>query len=88
MSEKLRSKYQDALKERDALLYETKRIRGDYDSYVKDTDQDMFCLRNELNTVRARLLDSENEALNAKNQCISLNEEINKLHADVYAFIC
>ena len=39
MSEKLRTKYLDALKERDVALYEQKRVRHDYDAYVKQNDQ-------------------------------------------------
>jgi hypothetical protein len=39
MSEKLRNKYQDALKERDMLAYEQKRIRHDYELYVQENDQ-------------------------------------------------
>ena len=39
MSEKLKNKYQDILKERDSLLYENKRVRHDFDTYVKDNDQ-------------------------------------------------
>ena len=39
MAEKLRSRYLDVLKERDVSLQETKRIRHDYDLYVKQNDQ-------------------------------------------------
>ncbi len=39
MSEKLKSKYQDILKERDTLSNENKRIRHDYDTYVRQSDQ-------------------------------------------------
>jgi hypothetical protein len=39
MTEKLRSKLMEALKERDLSLNETKRIRYDYDLYVKQNDQ-------------------------------------------------
>lgn len=39
MAEKLRNKYQEALKERDMSLYEVKRIRHDFDSYVQENDQ-------------------------------------------------
>jgi hypothetical protein len=39
MAEKLRNKYQEALKERDMSFYEAKRIRHDFDSYVHDNDQ-------------------------------------------------
>ena len=39
MAEKLRTRYMDVLKERDATLHESKRIRHDYDSYVKQNDQ-------------------------------------------------
>ncbi len=39
MAEKLRNKYQDIEKERDSLSSELKRVRHDYDSYVKENDQ-------------------------------------------------
>lgn len=39
MAEKLRNKYMDVLKERDNLLNENKRVRHDYDLYVKQNDQ-------------------------------------------------
>ena len=39
MAEKLRNKYQEALKERDMSLYEAKRIRHDFDLYVQENDQ-------------------------------------------------
>jgi len=84
MGEKLRNKYNEAVKERDLALYEAKRIRRDYDSYVKDTDQDLFCLRSELNVTRNRLTESDKETLIAREQCISLTEEINKLKNEVW----
>ena len=46
MSEKLRTKYLDALKERDVALYEQKRIRHDYDAYVKQNDQVISIIEN------------------------------------------
>lgn len=39
MAEKLRNKYQEVLKERDNCLYESKRIRHDFDLYVQENDQ-------------------------------------------------
>ena len=39
MAEKLRTRYLDVLKERDLSLQEQKRIRHDYDLYVKQNDQ-------------------------------------------------
>ena len=39
MSEKLKNKYQEILKERDSLLYENKRVRHDSDTYVKENYQ-------------------------------------------------
>lgn len=39
MSEKLKSKYHEVLRERDNLINENKRIRHDYDTFVKQTDQ-------------------------------------------------
>ena len=83
MAEKLRNKYQEVLKERDVSLFESKRIRHDYDQFIKDTDQDMFCLRNELSTVRNRLLETEKDAITARDQCIQFTEEINKLKEEV-----
>ena len=44
MAENLRNKYMDVLKERDSLLNESKRIRHDYDLYVKENDQVKFIL--------------------------------------------
>lgn len=83
MAEKLRNKYQEVLKERDVALYEVKRVRHDYDSYVKDTDQSLFCLRNELSTTRNRLLDAEKDTVAASDQCIELTESIDKLKAEL-----
>jgi hypothetical protein len=47
MAEKLRSRYLDVLKERDVSLQETKRIRHDYELYVKQNDQvkTLLCYR-------------------------------------------
>lgn len=84
MAEKLRIKYQDVLKERDGVLYELKRVRHDYDAHVKDTDQDMFCMRNELSTTRNRLLETEKDTITARDQCIALVEEIERLKAQVF----
>ena len=39
MADKLRNKYMDIMKERDLLLNELKRVRHDYDLYVKQNDQ-------------------------------------------------
>jgi hypothetical protein len=39
MAETLRNKYMEVLKERDVLLMENKRVRHDYDTYVKQNDQ-------------------------------------------------
>ena len=39
MSERLRNKYMEVLKERDVLLYDNKRIRHDYELYVRQNDQ-------------------------------------------------
>lgn len=39
MAEKLRNKYSEILKERNFTLNELKRVRHDYDYYVKQTDQ-------------------------------------------------
>jgi hypothetical protein len=39
MAEKLRNKYQEIQKERDSLRGELKRVRHDYDLYVKENDQ-------------------------------------------------
>jgi hypothetical protein len=83
VTEKLRIQYQEVLKERDILLLEIKRIRHDYDLYVKQNDQDKFCLRNELNNTRNRLLNAENELLSTKEQCIKFTDENNKIQAEV-----
>ncbi|CAF0876579.1 unnamed protein product [Brachionus calyciflorus] len=83
MAETLRNKYLDVLKERDILLQENKRVRHDYDLYVKQNDQDKFCLRDELNTTRNRLLDVEKDLINSQEQCIKLTEQLNKLEADI-----
>ena len=39
MSEKLKNKYMEALKEKDIVLLDLKRVRHDYDLYVKQNDQ-------------------------------------------------
>ena len=39
MAEKLRNKYMDALRERDNLSNENKRVRHDYEQYVQQNDQ-------------------------------------------------
>jgi hypothetical protein len=39
MAEKMRLKYMDVLKERNVLLSEMKRVRHDYELYVKQNDQ-------------------------------------------------
>jgi hypothetical protein len=39
MAEKFRNKYLDVQKERDTLSSELKRVRHDYDLYVKENDQ-------------------------------------------------
>ena len=65
------------------MLHDNKRIRHDYDLYVKQNDQDKFCLRNELNNTRNRLLNAENDLLSSKEQCIRLTDEINKLQTEV-----
>lgn len=39
MADKMRNRYLDVLRERDNLLNENKRIRHDYDQYVKQNDQ-------------------------------------------------
>ncbi len=83
MSEKLRNKYNEIVKERDLALYEAKRIRKDYDCYVKDTDQDLFCLRSELNLTRNRLTESNKDTEEVRKQCISLTEEVNQLKNEV-----
>ena len=51
--------------------------------YVKENDQNKFCLRNELNNTRNRLLNAENELLSSKEQCIRLTDENNKVQAEV-----
>ena len=71
------------MKERDILLHDIKRVRHDYDLYVQQNDQDKFCLRNELNNSRNRLLHAENDLLSSKEQCIKLTDENNKLQAEV-----
>ena len=83
MVDKLKIKYQQVLKERDISIYESKRIRHDYDIYVKENDQDKFNMRTESNTTRNRLLDVEKDLLMSREQCISLTEDINKLNAEV-----
>ena len=103
MAEKLRNKYQEILKERDLCSYESKRIRHDFDLYVKESDQvitkvtlkkldhsfykinfkEKFCLRNELNSARGRLLETEKDLLESREQCIQLTEQINKLETEV-----
>lgn len=39
MAEKLRNKYSEVLKERDLAVSEAKRIRHDYELYVRQNDQ-------------------------------------------------
>ena len=39
MAGQLRNKYMDIMKDRDLLLNELKRVRHDYDLYVKQNDQ-------------------------------------------------
>ena len=39
MADKLKTKYMEVLKERDVLLHDIKRVRHDYDMYVKQNDQ-------------------------------------------------
>lgn len=39
MAEKLRNKYSEVLKERDSAFHELKRVRHDYNYYVKQNDQ-------------------------------------------------
>jgi regulator of replication initiation timing len=83
MIEKLRNQYREVVKERDSLLYENKRIRNDYELYVKDNDQDKYCLRDELNNTRTRLLEVERDLLESKEQCVTLTNEINRLQCEV-----
>lgn len=83
MADKLRGKLQEALKERDVSLYELKRVRHDYDANVRDGDQEMFCLRNELSKVRSRLVECDAEVLSVNEQCITLTEEVNKLKTEL-----
>jgi hypothetical protein len=40
-------------------------------------------LRNELNTTRSRLLETEKDLLQSREQCIKLTEDINKLETEV-----
>lgn len=79
----MRRKYHEITKERDTLSYNLKDQRTDYDSYVKETDQEMYCLRNELNQTRNRLLETEKDTIVSKDQCIVLTEEINGLKNQV-----
>lgn len=99
--EKLRNQYREVLIERDNLAHENKRVRHDYDVYVKQNDQvftslsnirilfifyalqDKFCLRDELNTDRTRLLEVEKELLISKEQCLQCTNEINRLQVEV-----
>lgn len=83
MIEKLRNQYREVVKERDSLLYENKRIRHDYELYVKDNDQEKYCLRDELNNTRTRLLEVERDLLESKEQCVTLTNEINRLQCEV-----
>jgi hypothetical protein len=39
MADKLKTKYMEVLKERDVLLHDIKRVRHDYDMFVKQNDQ-------------------------------------------------
>lgn len=40
-------------------------------------------MRNELNTTRSRLLETEKDLLQSREQCIKLTEDINKLETEV-----
>ena len=57
MAEKLRSRYLDVLKERDVSLQETKRIRHDYDLYVKQNDQVSLLLSSKMPFKRNNFFD-------------------------------
>ena len=45
--------------------------------------KEKFVIRNELNTTRTRLMDLERDLLSSREECIQLNEQINKLDAEV-----
>ena len=45
--------------------------------------KDKFCIRNELNTTRTRLMELEKDLLSSREQCIQLTEQINKQDAEV-----
>lgn len=83
MLESMKRKLHEITKERDTLSYDLKHQRADYNTYVKETDQEMYCLRNELTQARNRLLETEKDTIVLKDQCIVLTEEINSLKNQV-----
>lgn len=45
--------------------------------------KDKFCLRNELNTTRNRLLEVEKDLISSQDKCIQLTEKITNLEAEI-----
>ncbi len=97
MADKLKTKYMEVLKERDVLLHDNKRVRHDYDMYVKQNDQvSVYCyyfnwfifetklfIQKDKFCLRNELNTTRNHLMDVEKELIASREECIKLNENI-----